>query len=522
MGWTACLDCGSTSFESILFADGRSTADIDRATQPDIFGDLNLDQIIDSVVRGRDEYNLRPYFYIPLADTQAIEYRHAVMRDLERGEVLNSICQFAAQMRAMRTELAASQKMHYVLQKQAYFLDAVEKYCGASLELAHALEQVTPHSTGIAAFLEYLKRYVQGHAFEELKAEEAGIRAELSKLRYSILIKGSSVTVRRYAGEVDYSEQVQKIFAKFRQGAVKSHSVDIRDYPEMNHVEANVLNFVAKLHPEVFEPLDAYCSAHADFLDPVIARFDREIQFYIAFLEHLSRLRSAGLSFCYPVVSTQSKTVRSVEGFDLALAEGLRLDNQRIVCNDFYLEGDERIVVVTGPNQGGKTTFARSFGQLHYLASIGCPVPGREAQLYISDRIFTHFERQEDMKNLRGKLHDDLYRIHNILSRATTESIIIMNEIFSSTSLKDALFLSQKVMGRIMDLDALCVYVTFIEELSRSSKQTISMSSEVKGDSVATRTFKVVRRPADGRSYALSLARQYGLTYEQLRERIRS
>jgi len=95
-----------------------------------------------------------------------------------------------------------------------------------------------------------------------------------------------------------------------------------------------------------------------------------------------------------------------------------------------------------------------------------------------------------------------------------------MNEIFSSTSLKDALYLSQKVMGRIVELDALCVYVTFIEELSTLSTKTVSMLSEVKHDAIASRTFKVVRRAADGPSYALSLARQYGLTYEQLREQI--
>ena len=97
-----------------------------------------------------------------------------------------------------------------------------------------------------------------------------------------------------------------------------------------------------------------------------------------------------------------------------------------------------------------------------------------------------------------------------------------MNEIFSSTSLQDALYLSQKVMRRVMDLDALCVYVTFIEELSSLSAQTVSMLSEVVPDAVITRTFKVVRRPADGRSYALSLAGRYRLKYDQLRKRIGS
>ncbi|WP_204117430.1 DNA mismatch repair protein MutS [Paraburkholderia sp. C35] len=509
-------------FESILFDDGRLASDVDRATQPDFFGDLNLDQVIDAVVRGRDDYNLKPYFYVPLESVQTIAYRHDVSRDLERSEILHAVSRFAEQMRAMRVELAASEKMYYKWQKQRYFLDAVQRYCATLPEFASELEKAVPQSQGMTSFLDYLKAYVLDPAFERLRSDETRLRAELGEVRYSVLIKGSAVTVRRYAGETDYGDEVQQTFEKFKQGTAKSRSVDIREYPEMNHVEAHVLEFVAQLYPEVFNPLDAYCSAHAGFLHPVIARFDREIQFLIAYLEHVTRLRSAGLYFCYPVVCETSKAIHSTDGFDLALAEKLRLENETVVCNDFFLEGDERIIVVTGPNQGGKTTFARTFGQLHYLASLGWAVPGREAKLYLCDRVFTHFERQEDMKNMRGKLHDDLFRIHGILAHASPRSIVIMNEIFSSTSLKDALFLSRKVMTRIMNLDALCVYVTFIEELSTLGETTISMLSEVMPDALASRTFKIIRRPADGRSYALTLARQYGLTYEPLKERIRA
>lgn len=510
------------TFDSILFRDARAAEVIDGASEPEIFGDLNLDQIIDSVTRGRDDYNLKPFFYVPLTDVDAVIYRHEIMRDLERNDVVSCINAFAEQMRAMRVQLAAATKLYFRWQKRRYFLDGAQIYCAAIVALARDLEVAAPRSSGLKAFLDYLRAYANGREFMATKQEEARIRDALAQVRYSILIKGNAVTVRRYAGEIDYSEDVQKTFEKFKQGKVKSHSTDMRDSPDMDHVEANVLDFVAQLHPEVFGPLEEFCSIHAGFLDPVIARFDREIQFYVAYLEHISRLKGMGLSFCYPEMLETSKEIRSMEGFDLALAEKLRREDAHIVCNDFYLEGPERIIVVTGPNQGGKTTFSRTFGQLHYLAAIGWPVPGREARLFLFDQIFTHFERQEDMKNLRGKLHDDLYRIHRILGRASTRSIIIMNEIFSSTSLKDALYLSEKVMGRIMELDALCVYVTFIEELSSLSAQTVSMLSEVQHDAIASRTFKVLRRPADGRSYALSLARQYRLTYDQLTERIGS
>jgi DNA mismatch repair protein MutS len=347
------------------------------------------------------------------------------------------------------------------------------------------------------------------------------IKGDLSQIQFRLRIEGPRITVSRYEAEPDYGEAVSRTFAKFQQGASpRDFDFQERGSFDLNSVEGAILDRVALLFPQIFTTLELFGVRHQGYLDECIRTFDREIQFYLAYLQQLNRLRSEKLRFCYPDVSEQSKDIECHGAFDLALAIKLGGDSDPPVTNDFYLQRPERILVVSGANQGGKTTFARTMGQLHYLGCLGCPVPASDAKLFLFDRLFTHFEREEDLSTLRSKLEDDLVRIHAILERATPRSLLVMNESFSSSTLKDALFLSKEVLRRIIDLDLICVFVTFLDELASLGRTTVSMVAAVKPEDPSQRTFKIVRRPADGLAYAFAIAEKYGLTYARVRQRL--
>ena len=510
------------AFTSILFDRAQDATASEPDHEPAFFGDLHLDQIVASLTDGRDDYQLAPFFYRPLHSVESVRYRHHVLRDLERDDVIAAVRAFADGMTQMRKHLALVDKLHYVRQQQRWFLEAGSVYCSVVTELAHALAALELESPGFRSLRDHLASYTASDQFTSLAAETQERESELAAITYEVHIRGSRVTVSEYGGEPDVSEEVERAFAKFRQGAVNDHRVRFREYAEMNHVEAQILDLVAKLFPEPFARLADYCTRHDGYLDPTIARFDREVQFYLAYLGYIAPLKGNGLAFSYPRVSGRSKEISATATFDLSLAAKLLHGDTPIVGNDFYLEGTERVLVVSGPNNGGKTTFARTFGQLHYLASLGLPVPGRDARLFLPDQVFTHFEREEDIETLHGKFEDELHRIHGILEHATADSVLIMNESFGSTTLRDAIVVGTEVMKHIIALDALCVFVTFVDELASLSDSTVSMMSTVVADDPAVRTFKVIRKPADGLAYAAALAEKYGLTTESLRRRIGS
>ena len=244
-----------------------------------------------------------------------------------------------------------------------------------------------------------------------------------------------------------------------------------------------------------------------------------------------------GLPLCRPDIAPQNE--RRCEGsnsYNLNLA--LHMVEQDILLpdgitmNDILIGGDGRILILTGPNQGGKTTYMQGIGLIQLLAQIGCFVPGTSALISPVDQIYTHFPLEEQPDADTGRFGEEASRIGKIFKQVTRNSLVLLNESLSSTSLGESLYLAQDIVRILRRLGARAIYSTHIHELAERAGE---MNESVPGDSQITsvvsspveidpqlssvgirRSYKVEFRPPLGLSFAREIAARYGISYEQL------
>lgn len=512
------IDRGPASSVSLLSANGKDFS-LER-TAPACFVDLNLDQIVAAAIAGREEYALAPIFNDHLRDVEAVAYRQAVFRDLERPELKSAFEGFADAMRHSRNARSRAEQQRHGLERQRWLADALLDYCRGVVSFVGELDRLRPSSDALKALTAYGLDYIASPAFVTMRERAQTLSERLAGLRYTVLIQGLDVRVDAFADEPDYGGAVADDFARFAQSGSEPFTFGEELTQRLNFIEEHILDHVARAFPEVFGELAAVAHDYGGgFVDPVIERVEREAQFYLGWRALIDPIADAGHPFCYPE-ATPDKGVFAQEAFDLALAHALGSRGENLIHNGFRLDPGERIFIVSGPNQGGKTTFARMFGQLHYLAALGLPVPGRAARLHLFNAILTHFERRELSATAQGKLQDELARLHAILEVATNESIVVFNELFASTTFRDASLLSRRVAAVLIERGVIGVWVSFLDGLSGADPALVSMVSQVDPDDPARRTFKVERRAADGLAYARAIARKYRLTRQQIDERL--
>jgi len=194
----------------------------------------------------------------------------------------------------------------------------------------------------------------------------------------------------------------------------------------------------------------------ADHIDNYFKMLRIELAFYIGCLnlhEHLDRIESP-VSFPLPVPSNERKHV--CEGlYDICLALTMK---RKITGNDLNAETKD-LVIITGANQGGKSTFLRSIGLAQLMMQCGMFVPAELFSSNICERLFTHFKREEDATMKSGKFDEELGRMSEIVDNLTPNSMVLFNESFAATNEREGSEIARQITSALLEK---CIKVFFV------------------------------------------------------------
>lgn len=513
------------SFLSILGEDGfklRETA-TDFLGTPLYFNDLNLVQIVDVIRNTCPEYDLKKYYYTLVDNKADICYRQEVLKDFYNEKVFDAAHEFSCGLLRARTYQGYSEKTEHPIQAKRWKIDAAYMYIIAVTEFENNLKGCELTSRGMKSLLEYLTAKVKDTAFVEFAEKTKSLADKMLSLEFEVELERHSIRIAAKKNEANYIDKIDELLydeEKRKTNLSRTFSSPLSGALRIARVENRIIQVLMQENPEVFKELDDFCRRYNNFLDEILVRLEDEMQFYISFVLFRKKFEKYELKFCTPIISVADKEEFAVcDAYDLALACKNACEGKKVVPNSLDYRDKERFIVITGPNQGGKTTFARGIGQIVYFSMLGLEAPAGKVCVPIFNDIMTHFEVEESLDTGAGKLKEELKRLKPMMESKHEKCFIVLNELFTTAASYDAYVMGSHVIRHFIMDDYYGIYVTHIKELARETEQIASLVAGIADDG-KTRTYKIERKAAEGIGHASTLVDKYHLNYEEIRERL--
>ncbi|OPJ62876.1 MutS-related protein [Clostridium oryzae] len=261
-----------------------------------------------------------------------------------------------------------------------------------------------------------------------------------------------------------------------------------------------------------------------------------ELLFFLGAVRIIKKINCIGMKMVRPKAYPKDMKVCNIKKlYNINLA--FRSEQSKpitIVQNDIAFSENSNIFILTGPNSGGKTTYINALSLIQVLFQAGMYIPAQEASLSPVDNIYTHFSSEEKKDTDYGRLGEEAHRLDYIFKHATNYSFIVLNESLASTSPSECLIMSKDIVYGLKLLNVRAIFATHLHELA-STIDEINTTCEGKGAVCSLvagaerkhsltnadcfqRTYKVIKAPPEGLSYAKDIAESFGISYAQIKK----
>lgn len=519
---------------SLLAPGGRgSTEPMDETA----LTDLNLDVLINEMVGDKKQRDIIEGYATRLClEGEAVEYRLDIVDDIlaNRGIIpcLEDLASHGIRLKYYMGHPGKTDALP--LQETVWRLRELEEYLYCMEALHGTLSGLSLKSEGLNRLRDFIARCRSGEEYGELKEKLPPFLTRINKIKsLTIAVNLNEGLIPFEAALLDVSPRhydSAPFFGKMAAGPGGKSSLGplhtTRDTafhsdPLMTRLFKDLSDVMGKSVGPLRNRLRKYGKAESMKLIKLLEEF----VFYRGAVKLIGSLREKGYPMVRPVICPRGGHYRKIRGlYNPELA--LRGDEERVVANDFQSSRDDSCFLVTGPNNGGKTTFLRALGIAQYLTQLGLYVPAEKAVMGIGSAIHTHFPKLETRSGGMGRFAEEADRLKRLITRLKPDGLVLLNETLSSTNMEEAAYIARDILKVLADRRGLTVFVTHLnslarppakgEEAYRSGIKCLVAQIDREGDGAPRPNYRIVPAMPDGRSYALEMARKYGLAPDQL------
>ncbi|MDA8118082.1 MAG: DNA mismatch repair protein MutS [Actinomycetota bacterium] len=456
--------------------------------QLDLVQDLELVTLF-NVMSGGDRFLFEVAMRVMLAsldDASAIVYRQHVLADcLAQPDLVRELYNIATEAMEVPKKAAWGWSSHYPASILAGAVRALEMYLELLKRVRLIADQHTSdfQSEGFSTLFRTLQLELDDQYFEAVTRHLKQLRfkngvtmsAELGSANIGVNYVLRSPGSRRTAWRERIGLGTKNAF---------SFTIPPRDEAGAQAVaglEARGLNLVANA-----------AAQSADHIKSFFAMLRLELGFYVGCLNVRDRLVTKGETLCVPRPLSWEPPSLSFTGLgDVCLS--LRLEKP-VVGNSADVHG-KSLLVITGPNSGGKSTFLRSIGLAQLMMQAGMFVTAESFEAGVAKAVFTHFIREEDPSMTRGRLDEELSRMGRIADEVSPRSLMLFNESFAGTNEREGSEIGRQVVRALLESNSKVIYVTHLYDLAESFRlelpdTSLFMRAERSRDGL--RTYKLV------------------------------
>ena len=474
----------------------------------DMIKDLNL-EILFRTMAGEDVFvaeNVRQVMMIPLQTPDEIRYRQDILQDLCNDmDFMDTLYEFAERqhkaVRLYRDEIEKNRTRSTGRTGETIGrINFLRKALADLIQLRDLLteKQKNYHSEGLQSLCQRLCRQPLEQYRE--KADDLDFFVMGGKTSYLFQFGGgmkldSAIVTARASTRHDPVKPngLQKLHDKW----IKKNMVPINTEPlrkDTEHLKEVTVQYLLNLFTPVFQQLLSFYTAFAG-----------EIAFYKGAVRFINRMKELMIPLSFPEAKPMgTKDTSFTYLYELSMAVYL----QSCPVGNNAEWKNNRLTLITGANQGGKSTFLRSYGIAQVLMQSGMPVPAQKFSAPVYRQIFTHFTRSEDEQLSSGRLREELQRMSNMVGAAVPDSLFLLNESFASTTEKEGSRIAEGILRAFYENQITTFMVTHLFYLARKLYQEQWEGSDflvAEREEDGTRTYRIIPGEPSHTSYGTDL-----------------